>query len=219
MAKAMKPKLKESGLCIIPDKNDKSTMIDDGLHAFVCPHCGENIFDSKNIVWYENAKDWHRFSCWGGFGIEKYTWIPHKCTACGAKFLAWTAEKKVHGPVIGYFIGMAISAALTCADIACAIAIKPELALFLMVIVPIIICCLLGIESETFYKTDNPMKEMIERASYPTDEEEEPDDVAAELAERIDDSLHSLASACAVTPEEAARAMGYFYIPKSKEVL
>lgn len=185
-------KSKASGLCIIPDKNDKSTMIDDGLHSFVCPHCGNNVFDGKDIKCYENAKDWHRFSCWGGFGIDKYTWIPHKCTACGTKFLAWTAEKSVNGTVIGYFIGMTISVALTCADIAGAIAAKPELALFLFVQIPAIICCLLGIETETFCKTDNPMEEMIKRASYPTDEEEEPlEDIATELADRIDDSLSS----------------------------
>lgn len=208
---------KESGLCIIPDKNNKSTMIDDGLHAFVCPNCGNDIFEGKDIVCYEGAEDWHRFSCWGGFGIEKYTWIPHKCTACGTKFLAWTAEKKVHGPVIGYFIGMTVTAALTCADIAC-VAVNPSLALFLLVLIPIIICCLFGIEEETFSTTDNPMKEMIDRACFPTDEEEEPEDAAKEFSDRIDDSLQSLALACAVTPEEAARAMGYFYIPKSKEV-
>ena len=207
MAKTMNPKLKESGLCIIPDKNDKSAMIDDGLHAFVCPHCGNDIFEGEDILCYENAKDWHRFSCWGGFGTEKYTWIPHKCTACGTKFLAWTAEKKVNSSVIGSFIGMIISTTMTCADIACAITIEPRIALFLMVLVPIIICCLLGIETETFYKTNNPMKEMIERASFPTDEEEQLEDVAQELSDRIDDSLHSLAFACAATPEEVRAAM------------
>lgn len=185
MVKLMKPKLKESGLCIVPDKNDKSTMIDDGLHAFVCPHCGNNVFDGKDIECYENEEDWYRFRCWGGFGIEKYTWIPHKCTACNTKFLAWTAEKKVNGPVIGYFIGMMINAALTCVDIACAIAIDPIIVLCLMVLIPVIICCLAGIEEETFYKTDNPMKWMIERADFPEDDEEQLEDVAEELACRI----------------------------------
>lgn len=209
---------KESGLCIIPDKNDKSAVIDDGLHAFVCPHCGNDIFEGENIVCYEGAKDWRRFSCWGGFGIEEYTWIPHKCTACNTKFLAWTAKKKVHGPVIGYFIGMMICAALTCADIACAITIEPTFVILLLVLIPIIICCLFGIEEETFSTTDNPMKEMIDRACFPTDEEEEQlDDVAQELSDRIDDSLQSLAFACAVTPEEAARAMGHFRIPMNAE--
>lgn len=208
---------KESGLCIIPDKNDKSTVIDDGLHAFVCPHCGNDIFEGKDIVCYEGAEDWHRFSCWGGFGIEKYTWIPHKCTACGTKFLAWTVEKSVNSSVIGCFIGMMFSAALTCADIAYAIAIDPPFALFLMVLIPIIICCLIGIDEETFAATDNPMKEMIDRACYPTDEEEEQEDAAQELSDRIDDSLQSLAFACAVTPEEAARAMGHFRIPMNAE--
>ena len=60
-----------------------------------------------------------------------------------------------------------------------------------MVLIPIIICCLIGIDEETFYKTDNPMKEMIDRADFPTDEEEEPEDVAEELSDRIDDLLSS----------------------------
>lgn len=171
---------KESGLCVIPDKNDKSDMIDDGLHAFVCPNCGNDIlvlrFDGKDIVCYEDKQGWHRFSCWGGFGIEEYTWIPHKCTACNTKFLAWTSEKKINGPVIVYYILTIILAAVACVDIACAISIKPEYFLFLMVFAPLIFICLSGIEEETLNKTDNPMKEIIEEASFLTDEEEDPEE-------------------------------------------
>ena len=214
-------KLRESGYCIVPDKNDKSTIPDDGLHAFVCPHCGNNVFEGKDIKCYDDDRVWHRFRCWGGFGIEEYTWIPHKCTACNAKFLAWTAKKKVNGSVIGYFIGMAICTILAFASIAGAIAIEPVMAAFLMIFLPAIICCLFGVEESTLDKTENAMKEMIDRTCFPDDEEE---DEEADITEdwfqqtnNVNASLRSLASACAVTPEEAERVICCFTMPKSEE--
>jgi predicted RNA-binding Zn-ribbon protein involved in translation (DUF1610 family) len=188
----MKPKLKESGLAIIPDKNDKSTMPDDGLHAFVCPHCGNNVFDGKDIECYELHDGSAYCRCLEGFGIKRYKWIPHKCTACGAKFIAWTSEKSLNGKVIACYILLALAVVFGSAIIVAAITMNPGLWFLWIPEAFLILACISGIESETL-DADKGVTALLDRVDFPSDKPKR---------DSLNIALKSLASACAVTPNQ-----------------
>lgn len=211
----MKPKLKESGLAIIPDKNDKSTMPDDGVHAFVCPHCGNNVFDGKDIECYELHDGSAYCRCWEGFGIKRYKWIPHKCTACGAKFIAWTSEKSLNGKVIACYILLALAVVFGSAIIVSAITMNPGLWFLWIPEAFLILSCISGIESETL-DADKGITALLDRVDFPSESDKSKRD-------NVGIALHSMASACAATPNQMRAAMralaiGNIYDPATDAV-
>lgn len=119
------------------DESEPDILIDD-LHPCVCPNCGISKFEEgheKDIITNEETKC--RYArCWGGFGIARYRFLPHKCKACDTVFAPWTVEKKVNAPVIGGYIGLIFSLAF--AIITLMLAIMDE---FLLLLITIIMLC------------------------------------------------------------------------------
>lgn len=96
------------------DKKDESL-----LRQHVCPSCGnvdiltgdeELDKDVKPILagdFLDEGVSFYR--CAGGFGEFAYRYLPHKCTACGARFTAVKKEKaKLNKEVVGLLLLFAI---------------------------------------------------------------------------------------------------------------
>lgn len=169
----MKP---QTGMLVIPDDNDKTTMPDDGLHAFICPHCGNNVFEGEDIVSYEDHDGQRTYRCWGGFGYITYRWIPHKCMACNTKFLAWKATKSINGSVIGCYIALILAVIGVCIISGLAISLNKLFWLSDIIGLILVMICIGSIEGETC-DVDNGIKDMQEVAYFPDDEEESLDDI------------------------------------------
>lgn len=161
----MKP---QTGMLVIPDDNNKTTILDDGLHTFVCPHCGSNVFDSTDIVSYDDYEDHETYRCWGGFGCVTYRWVPHKCMACNTKFLVWKATKSINRYVLGYYIGLIITILTMFVSTILAICLNKTYWLAdIAGLVPLTIC-IGNIEVDTC-DTDVGLEDMAELAYFPND--------------------------------------------------
>lgn len=159
----------QTGMLVIPDDNDKTNIPDDALHAVVCPHCGSNVFDSTDIVSYDNYEDHETYRCWGGFGCITYRWVPHKCMACNTKFLIWKATKSLNASVLGYYAGLIITIITMFVSTIFAICLNKTYWLAdIAGLLPLTVF-IANIEVETF-NTDIGMEEMIEFAHFPNDE-------------------------------------------------
>lgn len=193
----MEPKIKESGVLVVPDADDKFAMADDGLHALVCPNCGNTVFDGKPITCYEVYKGNFHVGCWGGFGYVKYRWIPHRCTSCGTNFVAWTSsEKEPNANVIGWFVVLTVLTILACLCVAIALTIDSFCWILAILSGVLMSSCIVGIDDNTFSKPDDVMESIKNSANFPSRNEEEQKTHAPNVM------LQSLASCCAATPEE-----------------
>lgn len=85
------------------------------LRQHVCPSCGnvdiltgdeELDKDVKPILagdFLDEGVSYYR--CAGGFGEFRYRYLPHKCTACGARFTAVKKEKaRINKEAVGWFV-------------------------------------------------------------------------------------------------------------------
>lgn len=178
---------RESGLYVVPDKNERPI---DNLHACVCPNCG--MTDIDKIACYPDYMGGHWVRCFGGFGIKKYTWMPHMCKACGEKFVAWEAHKELNPQVMGDAIGVVVTV-LVSAILATLSLIKDPRALGL--VIPVSAFTLFGIfvdmHSNTYDQDDGIEGCDIDIDSIPTeDESSEKENEHRSLL------LNNLASAC-----------------------
>lgn len=176
----------QTGMLVIPDDNDKMTMPDDGLHAFVCPHCGNNVFEGKDIVSYDDYEGQRTYRCWGGFGYITYKWIPHKCTACNAKFLAWKANRSINGSVIGCYIGLIITLITMFVLTGFAISLNKS---FWLADIPgliVLMICIGNIEGETC-DADTGLEDIAKVANFPNDDDEDKDE-----EESMDDMIRRI---------------------------
>lgn len=89
------------------------------LRQHICPSCGnvdiltgdeELDKDVKPILAGDKLDEGVSFyRCAGGFGEFAYKYLPHKCTACGARFTAVKKEKaKLNKEVVGLLLLFAI---------------------------------------------------------------------------------------------------------------
>lgn len=193
----MKP---QTGMLVIPDDNDKTTMPDDGLHAFVCPHCGNNVFEGEDIVSYDDYGDQEIYRCWGGFGYITYKWIPHKCTACNTKFLAWKATKSIDGSVIVWYIALILTIIAMCVLTGLAISLNKSFWLGDIPGLIVLMVCIGNIEGETC-GVDNGIKDMARLADFPNDEKEQWNEEAKSII------AESIKSACMASPNELRTAI------------
>lgn len=148
----MASKAQTSGFVIAAkaDESEPDILVDE-LHPCVCPNCGISKFEEgheKDIITNEEIKRWNA-RCWGGFGVARYRFLPHKCKACDTVFAPWIVEKKANISVIGGYIGLIFSLAF--AIITLMLAIMDEFLLLLIFI--IMLCfsagCIAGIHFET----------------------------------------------------------------------
>lgn len=187
------------------DESEPDILVDD-LHPCVCPNCGISKFEEgheKDIVTNEEIKSLDT-RCWGGFGVARYRFIPHKCKACDTVFAPWVVEKKVNISVIGGCVGLIFSLAF--AIIAFVVAIMDEVlfALITFIMLCFSVGCIAGIHLETAREADDIEKEIADLLKYEdiTDEYLDPDEDgdAEEETEDLDDtfgvSTQQAASAC-----------------------
>lgn len=160
------------------DESEPDILVDE-LHPCVCPNCGISKFEEgheKDIITNEETKS-RNTRCWGGFGIARYRFLPHKCKECDAVFAPWVVEKKVNAGVIGGYIGLIFSLAF--AIITLMLAIMDEFILLLITI--LMLCfyagCISGIHDKTVQDLDIE-KEIADLLKYEdiTDEYLDPDD-------------------------------------------
>lgn len=132
------------------DESEPDILVDE-LHPCVCPNCGISKFEEgheKDIITNEETKS-RDARCWGGFGIARYRFLPHKCKACDTVFAPWVVEKKVNISVIGGYIGLIFS--LSFAIITLMFAIMDEFLLLLITIIMLWFSagCISGIHDKT----------------------------------------------------------------------
>ena len=188
----------KSGLYILKG-NDSS--IDDyynELRSFVCPNCGNTRIDGKEIKWFPDYEESVYVRWLGGFGSKQYRWIPHKCTACGCKFMSWTTKYEINGGVIAWFIFLIVITSIMCFVAALALGGEPEFWLFGIVYAMLLIGVINRIDCATYRKDPGPL--IIELYAKPIDELED-------YVDRNDFLYHQLASSCEVTPNKMREAM------------
>lgn len=200
----MKEKL-TSGFVIAAkaDESEPDILVDD-LHPCVCPNCGISKFEEgheKDIITNEETKS-RNTRCWGGFGIARYRFLPHKCKACDTVFAPWVVEKKANISVIGRCVGLIFSIAFVI--IAWMFAIMDDDPILLLIPI-IMLCfsagCIAGIHFETAKDLDIE-KEIADLLKHEdiTDEHLDPDGNTEEETEDLDItfgvSMQQAASAC-----------------------
>lgn len=174
------------------DESEPDILVDE-LHPCVCPNCGISKFEDgheKDIITNEETKS-RNTRCWGGFGIARYRFLPHKCKACDTVFAPWVVDKKLNATVIGGYIGLIISLAF--AIITLMLAIMDGFVLLLITIL-----CIAWIHDETVQDLDIE-KEIADLLKYEdiTDAYLDPDD---------DDKTEDLDVTFGVNIQQAASA-------------
>lgn len=141
------------------------------LRQHVCPSCGnvdiltgdaELDKDVKPILAgdkFDECVSYYR--CAGGFGEFAYRYLPHKCTACGARFTAVKkCDKKINKEVVGWCVAfafvvaahIALSMVLIAHDVPAVVALFAILVPVFMVYVNIFI----KIDENTYDKDPGP---------------------------------------------------------------
>lgn len=191
---------------VIAAKTDESEpdILVDELHPCVCPNCGISKFEEgheKDIITNEETKR-RDARCWGGFGIARYRFLPHKCKTCDTVFAPWTVEKKVNASVIGGCVGLIFSIAFTIiASIRAIMDGDPILLLIPIIMLCFSAGCIAGIHFETAEDLDIE-KEIADllKCEDITDEYLDPDGDTEDETEDLDDtfgvSMQQAASAC-----------------------
>lgn len=184
------------------DESEPDILVDE-LHPCICPNCGISKFEEgheKDIITNEETKS-RSTRCWGGFGIARYRFLPHKCKVCGTVFAPWKVEKKANVSVIGGCVGLIFSLAFTIVPLLLTIMYN-NLPMILAAV--IMLCfsagCIAGIHIETAKDLDIE-KEIADLLKYEdiTDEYLDPDGDEEET-EDLDSvfgvSTQQAASAC-----------------------
>ena len=148
------------------DRKDESL-----LRQHVCPQCGnvdiltgDEEFDKdvKPILagdFLDEGVSFYR--CAGGFGEFAYRYLPHKCTACGARFTAVKkCDKKINKEAVGWCVAfafvvaahIALSMLLIAHDVPAVVALLAIFAPVFMVYANIII----KIDENTYDKDPGP---------------------------------------------------------------
>lgn len=188
----------KSGLYILKDNDSSIDECHNELRSFVCPNCGNTHIDGREIKWFPEYEESVYVRWLGGFGSKQYRWIPHKCTACGCKFMSWTTKHEINGGVIAWYIFLIGITSIMCFVTALALSGEPALWFFGIPYAILLIGVVNWIDRATYRKDTGPS--IIESYAKPIDE---PEDTAY-----INDFLcHQLASSCMATPNQIREAM------------
>lgn len=185
------------------DESEPDILVDE-LHPCICPNCGISKFEEgheKDIIYDDFDCGSISTRCWGGFGEERYKYLPHKCKACGAMFAPWTVERGVNADVIGYFIGLVLVVANAIIITVVSAAIdEPILLLGTVLALIFMACCIGGIEKCTCSICD-PEKLINDELKYAEItgkyfDENPDDDEAEDLDVTFGVNTQQAASAC-----------------------
>jgi predicted RNA-binding Zn-ribbon protein involved in translation (DUF1610 family) len=172
----------ESGFHIISGQ----TKDDENLRAYICPNCGNT---DEEIKAYHDRVGYVTVRCWGGFGRKKYHYLPHKCTSCGCKFVAWESSKEINGGVVGLLFAVAFFAALGSVLMALAITVCTVLGFTVGMCLFIILrlCCAID---ESTDDEDKGMESIEDDMSFMCfdDDEDEDEDLTDDLLSHLADN-------------------------------
>ena len=188
----------KSGLYILKDNDSTIDDYYNELRSFVCPNCGNTHIDGKEIKWFPDYEESIYVRWLGGFGSKQYRWIPHKCTACGCKFMSWTTKHEINGEVIAWFIFLIGITSIMCFVSALALSSDPKLWFFGIPYAMLLIGVMNWIDRATYKKDLGPS--VIELYAESIDELED-------FVDRNDFLFHQLASSCAATPNQIRESM------------
>lgn len=188
----------KSGLYILKDNNPSIDECHNELRSFVCPNCGNTHIDGEEIKWFPEYEESIYVRWLGGFGSKQYRWIPHKCTACGCKFMSWTTKHGINGEVIAWYIFLIAITSVMCFLAALALSGDPVFWLFGFPYAILLIGVMDWIDSATYRKDIGPS--MIESYARPIDE-------PGDTVDRNDFLFHQIASSCMATPNQIREAM------------
>lgn len=210
------------------DESEPDILVDE-LHPCVCPNCGISKFEDgheKDIITNEETKS-RDTRCWGGFGVARYRFLPHKCKACDTVFAPWKVEKKANVSVIGGYIGLIFSLAFAIITLILGIYDEPIMLVITFVMMFFVACSIAEIHDETAEDLDIE-KYIADLLKYEdiTDEYLDPDDEeeTEDLNVTFGVSMQQAASACkdlaTVNMSEPKSAMEVFdtLTPEQKAV-
>ena len=165
----MSDRKRETGVYIIQD-----VYKEDPLHPCVCPNCGTGSLDvgGKPIISYDSKTDFVDRTPKDIFTIKRYEWIPHKCTACGTRFIAWKSKEYTNEDMVWASIVVIIGVLLTVGLIVLGIITTPAWLFGLIVSLVLIFCGLTGL-SESKYSKDCGIESVNDLVCFPEEDEEE----------------------------------------------
>lgn len=212
------------------DESEPDILVDE-LHPCVCPNCGISKFEEgheKDIITNEEIKG-RNTRCWGGFGVARYRFLPHKCKACDTVFAPWKVEKKANVSVIGGYIGLIFSLAFT---------IIPLMLTIMCDILPMIVAavimlcfsagCIAGIHFETAKDLDIE-KEIADLLKYEDitdedldlDDEEETEDLDATFGVSMQQAVSACKELATANISKPKNSMDVFdtFTPEQKAIV
>lgn len=180
------------------DESEPDILVDE-LHPCMCPNCGISKFEEgheKDIITNEETKS-RSTRCWGGFGVARYRFLPHKCKACGTVFAPWIVEKKVNASVIGGYIILIFSLAFAIITFVLAIIDDPIMLLITFVMMIFVACSIAKIHDDTTREADIE-KEITDLLKY--------EDITDEYLDPDEEETEDLDVAFGVNTQQAASA-------------
>ena len=160
---------RETGVYIIQD-----VYKEDPLHPCVCPNCCNCSLDhgSKPIISYDSKKDFVERTSKDIFTIKRYEWIPHKCTACGTRFIAWKSKEYTNEDMVWASVVVLIGVLLTVGLIVLGVIESPSWLFGLIVSIMLILGGLAGL-SESKYSKDYGIESVNDLVCFPEEDEED----------------------------------------------
>lgn len=176
----MSNRKRESGIYIVQD-----IYKEDPLHPCVCPNCANCSLDREPIISYDNNKQMElRTSPENPYIVKEYEWIPHKCTACGTRFIAWESKEYTNEDMVWASIVVIIGVLLTVGLIVLGIITTPAWLFGLIVSLVLIFCGLTGL-SESKYSKDCGIESVNDLVCFPEEDEEEETRSVESIAVRL----------------------------------
>lgn len=210
------------------DESEPDILVDE-LYPCVCPNCGISKFEEgheKDIITNEETKS-RSTRCWGGFGVARYRFLPHRCKACDTVFAPWKVEKKANVSVIGGYILLIFSLVFAIITFVLAIDDDPFMLFITFVMMIFVAGSVAKIHDDTIREADIE-KEIADLLEYEdiTDEYLDPDEEETEDLDLATANMSEPKSTMEVfdtlTPEQKAVAyylMGGAVMTSEEEIL
>ena len=99
---------RETGIYIVQD-----IYKEDPLYPCVCPNCANCSLDGEPIISYDSKCGELKTSLENPYIVKKYEWIPHRCSACGTRFIAWQSKEYTNEDMVWASIVVIIGVLLT----------------------------------------------------------------------------------------------------------
>ena len=147
---------RETGIYIVQD-----IYKEDPLHPCVCPNCANCSLDGEPIISYDNKHGELKTSPENPYMVKEYKWIPHRCSACGTRFIAWQSKEYTNEDMVWASVVVIIGVLLTVGLIVLGIIKTPVWLVGLIISLGLIVGGLIGL-SESKYSKDCGIESVVE---------------------------------------------------------